>query len=108
MTMKKLLPVWFLPVLLLLSHMSRAQDKWDLRRCVEYAITNNISVKQSDVQARIAALTLQQSKLNQIPTLNFNGAAGYSAGRNQDPTTFALTTTGYVFNQYTLQSGVNF
>jgi outer membrane protein len=108
MTMKKLLPVWFLPVLLLLSHMSLAQDKWDLRRCVEYAITNNISVKQSDVQARIAALTLQQSKLNQIPTLNFNGASGYSAGRNQDPTTFALTTTGYAFNQYTLQSGVNF
>src|SRR5713101_2488831 len=104
MTMKKLLPVWFLPVLLL-SHMSQAQDKdkWDLRRCVEYAIANNISVKQSDVQTRLAALTLQQSKLQQIPNLSFNGSTGYSAGRNQDPNTYALTTQGYVFNQFSLQ-----
>jgi outer membrane protein len=107
MTMKKMLLVWLLPQLLL-THMSQAQDKWDLRRCVEYAVANNISVKQSDVQARLAALTLQQSKLQQIPLLSFNGNAGYSAGRNQDPNNFSLTTQGYVFNQYSLQSSVNF
>lgn len=88
--------------------MSQAQDKWDLKRCVEYAIANNISVKQSDVQARLAALTLQQNKLQQIPLLSLNGSAGYSAGRNQNPNNFSLTTTGYVFNQYSLQSSINF
>ena len=107
MTMKKLLLVWLLPQLLL-THMSQAQDRWDLKRCVEYAVANNISVKQSDVQARLAALTLQQSKLQQIPTLSLNGNVGYSAGRNQDPNNFSLTTQGYVFNQYSLQSSVNF
>jgi outer membrane protein len=108
MTVKKLfLVVWMIPGLLL-STMSRAQDKWDLKRCVEYAVANNISIKQADVQARLAALTFQQSRLAQLPTLNFNGSAGYSSGRNQDPTTFGLTTISYAFNQYSLQSGINF
>jgi outer membrane protein len=31
-------------------------EKWDLKRCVEYATSHNISVKQADIQARIAAL----------------------------------------------------
>lgn len=103
--MKKGLLLLILPVLSLTGY---AQDKWDLRRCVEYAIANNISVKQSDVQARLAALTLQQSKLVQLPTLGLGGSVGYSAGRNQDPTTYSLTTQGYAFNQYTLQTNVNF
>jgi outer membrane protein len=103
--MKKGLLLLLLPVLGLKGY---AQDKWDLRRCVEYAIANNISVKQSDVQARLAALTLEQSKLAQLPTLALNGSAGYSAGRNQDPTTYALITQGYLSNQYTLQAGINF
>src|ERR1700682_6038936 len=106
MTMKKLLPLWALG--LMLSLVSLAQNKWDLKRCVEYALTNNISVKQSDVQARLSALTYKQNKLSQIPTLSLGGNAGYSSGRNQDPTTFSLITTGYLSNGYTLQSGVNF
>ena len=86
---------------------SFAQDKWDLRKCVEYALQNNISVKQADLQIRFAALDLQQSKWNQYPFANFSGNLGYSAGRNQDPTTFSLITTGYVFSNYTLQSSVD-
>jgi len=105
--MKKLLPACLLPALLL-SHMSRAQDKWDLKRCVDYAVANNISVKQSDVQARLAALTLQQSKLVQLPTLSFNGNVGVNSGHSQDPTTFNLITESYLFNQYGMQAGINF
>ncbi|HET9055825.1 MAG TPA: TolC family protein [Chitinophagaceae bacterium] len=84
-----------------------AQDKWDLRKCVEYALLNNITVKQQDVQALITELTLKQSKLSQYPTLNFSGNSGYSAGRNQDPTNFSLITQGFIFSQYTLQASVD-
>jgi outer membrane protein len=84
----------------------KAQDKWDLRKCVEYAIANNISVKQQDVQARLTALSLKQSKLSQYPSLNLNGNFAYSAGRNQNPVTFDLITESYLSSGYTLQSGV--
>lgn len=83
-----------------------AQEKWDLRRLVDYAMTNNISVKQADVQARIAALQLEQSKLNRWPTASFSGNVGEQFGRSIDPTTNQFTTTNFFFNQYQLQGGV--
>ena len=84
-----------------------AQEKWDLRKCVEYAMQNNISVRQADLQIRFAELEFDQSKLSQYPNANFSTNVGYSAGRNQDPTTFSLITTGYVFNNYSLQASVD-
>lgn len=106
--MKKRRTLALLPGLLLLSYLGRTQDKWDLKRCVEYAVTNNITVKQADVQARLAELTLQQSKLAQIPTLSFNSNLSLVSGHSQDPVNFSLITTSYLYNQYALQAGVNF
>jgi len=68
-----------------------AQDKWDLQQCVEYALKNNISVRQADVQARITALTYEQSKLSQFPTANIQSSGGYQFGRNIDPSTNQFT-----------------
>ena len=46
---------------------SKTGEKWSLQKCVEYALQNNISVKQADLQIRFAALDLQQSKWQQYP-----------------------------------------
>ncbi|MCC7402064.1 MAG: TolC family protein [Chitinophagaceae bacterium] len=92
---------------LLIFSRSFSQEKWDLRRCVEYALQNNISVKQADLQVRFAELDLQQSKLSMYPFMNLGGNLGYSSGRNQDPTSFSLITTGYLSNSYSLQANVN-
>jgi outer membrane protein len=83
----------------------KAQDVWDLRRCVDYAIKNNISVKQADVQARIADLQYQQSKQNKWPTASFTANAGGQFGRSISPTTNLYTTNNLFFNQYQLQGG---
>ncbi|CAN5797182.1 TolC family protein [soil metagenome] len=82
-----------------------AQEKWDLRRCVDYAMMNNISVKQADIQARISALQLQQAKLNRYPTASFSSNLGEQFGRSIDPTTNQFTTTQFFFNQFQLQGG---
>lgn len=83
-----------------------AQDKWDLRRCVQYAVDNNISVKQADIQARIAALTLKQSKLSQYPSANFSNSTGVNFGRSVDPTTNQFTNQQLVFSQFNLNTSV--
>ena len=62
-------------------------EKWDIIRCVDYAMKNNISVRQTDLQSRYSALTYTQSKAAQIPTLNVGGSAGFSFGRPEDPST---------------------
>lgn len=95
---------YLLIVILGISTSAKTQEKWNLLRCVEYAMTNNISVKQTDLQSRIAALQLKQSKLGQLPNLNFSGNSGYNSGRNQDPTSFSLITQSYYSANMQLQS----
>ncbi|CAN5263600.1 TolC family protein [soil metagenome] len=82
------------------------QPKWDLKRIIDFAMANNIGVRQSEIQARLSYLTLKQSKLSQIPSLVFSDNLGYSSGRNQDPTTFTLITKGYLSSSMQLQSNV--
>lgn len=72
-------------------------DKWNLQRCVEYAAKNNISVKQADVQARLAVLEVERTKLNQYPSANTNTNLGTQFGRSIDPTTNQFTTTQLLF-----------
>ncbi|MCX6207775.1 MAG: TolC family protein [Bacteroidetes bacterium] len=66
---------------------SFSQEKWDLRKCVDYAIQNNISVKQADVQARLSKLLADQSKLTHLPNANASISTTYQHGLNINPTT---------------------
>ena len=75
---------------------TQAQEKWDLRKIVDYAVTNNISIKQADVQASISALAYKQSKLALYPNASFNANTSVNSGRNQDPTSFSLITQTYL------------
>jgi len=83
-----------------------AQEKWDLRRCVDYALANNISIQQSKVQEQLSALTYQQSKDGRWPTANFQGNGGEQFGRSVDPTTNLFTNNNISFVNVGLQSGV--
>jgi outer membrane protein len=97
-----------LPIILLAISISvSAQEKWTLLKCVEYAMTNNISIKQIDLQTRIAELQYRQSKLSQIPNASFSTNAGYNSGRNQDPTSFSLITQSYLSANTQLQSSAD-
>lgn len=100
MVKKSLLLIVFVFPLLL-----HAQDKWDLRRCIDYAINNNISIKQTDVQARIAALQLKQAQLNQYPNASLSANAGWQFGRSIDPTTNQFTTTQLFYQNWQAQGG---
>ena len=83
------------------------QEKWDLRKCVEYALEHNISIKQQDIQAKIAELTLKQSKASQIPSLNFGTNLGINTGRSIDRVTNQFTTESVWYNTFSLQSNVD-
>lgn len=84
-----------------------AQQKWNLKSVVDYAMANNISVKLTDVQAKVAELTYKQSKLSQYPNLNFSANTGLNSGSNQDPTTFSRITQTYLSAGLQLQSSAD-
>src|SRR5215467_11339924 len=90
MSTRKLLPLSL--IFTLSAFYSFAQDKWDLKRCVQYAITNNLSVKQADIDARFAKLTYDQSKSAQLGQAQFATQFGLNFGRSIDPTTNLFTT----------------
>lgn len=94
-------------LLLCIGHKAGAQGKWDLKTCVEYAMANNVSVRQTDIQAKIAALTLKQSKLSQFPTLSLGTNGALNSGNNQDPTTFSRVTETYLSAGMQLQSSAD-
>lgn len=82
------------------------QNTWDLRRCVEYAIANNISVKQADVLARTTALNAKLARAQAYPNLSFNTSGGFNFGRSIDPTSNQYTTNSVFFQSYGVNSGV--
>lgn len=90
----------------LLTQLLFSQEIWDLRRCVDHAIQNNISVRQADLQARFSQLTYQQNKNSQLPSLNFGGSTGYRLGRSENPTTGVLEDNNFINVGMQLQSSV--
>jgi len=96
---------WKLTLLLLLpSLFSLAQTKWDLKSCVEYAMDHHIAVSQSELQAKITALTYKQNRLSMIPSLNFGASEAFNGGSTQDPSTFTRVTQNYLSTGLQLQS----
>ena len=100
--MKKniLVGLWFL----LAFHSLVAQDKkWTLSECVDYAVKNNISIKQADLDNRIAAIDKKGAIGNFLPSVNANASHSWNIGLNQN------ITTGLLENQTTqfTSAGIN-
>lgn len=70
-----------------MSTVSHAQEKWTFEQCVQYALEHNLTLKQSVLDKRMAELTLKQSRLSQIPTLNASIGGTFNNGRNINPNT---------------------
>jgi outer membrane protein len=59
-----------------------AQDTkvWTLQECVDYALENNISVKQSELDKGIAIEDVKAAKWNFAPNLNANASQNFNFG----------------------------
>ncbi len=83
-----------------------SQDKWDLKRCVDHALQNNISIRQADIQAKLAEMQYKQTALQAYPSVDLNSNVGVNLGRSIDPTTNQFTTNQTLFNSFSLQTNV--
>jgi outer membrane protein len=93
-----------LTIVLFLGLLSQAQSKkWTLEECVDYAIKNNISIQQSELDAKSAAVEKSAAIGNFLPSLNINGSHSWNIGLNQN------ITTGLLENQTTqfTSAGIN-
>jgi outer membrane protein len=81
-------------------------EKWNLQKCVDYALEHNTSIQQNELQGDILANNLNQAKLSRIPTLNGSGNHNYNIGRTIDPFTNTFNNTTIQSNSFSLNSGV--
>ena len=74
-----------------ISQLSHSQEPWSLQKCVDYALENNIQIKQSKINTEYNENLLKQAKSNLLPNLNANIGYGVSFGRALDPITYEFT-----------------
>jgi outer membrane protein len=86
---------------------TEAQQSWNLRSVVEYAMANNIGVKLAEVQTKSADLTYNQSRLSRYPNASFNASTSLNSGNNQDPVTFSRITQSFLNAGFQLQSSAD-
>ncbi|MDX1427607.1 MAG: TolC family protein, partial [Salegentibacter mishustinae] len=72
----------------------KAQENkaWTLQECVNYAIENNISVKQSELDVELAELGKRDAIGNFLPNVNASATNSWNTGLTQNVTTGVLQT----------------
>lgn len=65
----------------LLSLPAVAQERWDLRQCIDYAIEHNLSIKQQEATRDQNRVELNTAKYSRLPNLNGNVGQSFNFGR---------------------------
>ena len=96
-----------LTIVLFLGLLSQAQSKkWTLEECVDYAIKNNISIKQSELDTKSASIEKSSAVGNFLPTFNINGSHSWNIGLNQNIITNLLENQTTQFTSAGINSNV--
>ena len=94
--------------LLLVGFQLSAQDKkWTLEECVDYAIQNNISIKQSELDLKNANINRKDAVGAFLPSINGNASHSWNIGLNQNITTGLLENQTTQFTSAGLNVGID-
>ena len=69
--------------LLLISIGGKAQERWSLRRCIDYAIEHNINIRRTANAVEQSAVEANTAKWARLPNLNGSAGQSWNWGRTQ-------------------------
>jgi outer membrane protein len=115
--MKRIKSLFFAVVMLFAFSGARAQGTWSLQKCIDYAIQNNIQIKQQSLNSQYYSNQLDQAKYKRLPNLNANLSNSQDFGRsltylntyanrNSNTTNGSLTTNVTIWSGSTLSNSV--
>ncbi|MDZ4823245.1 MAG: TolC family protein [Flavobacteriales bacterium] len=84
-----------------------AQETWTLQRCIDHAYSQNLTIKQSELNVQLSALNKKAAVGRMLPSLNGSATHGYNWGQTIDPFTNSFATERIRSNSFGLQTGVN-
>jgi len=92
----------------LMSLSSQAQTKvWTLEECVRYALENNITIQNSELDLKIADIDKKDAFGSYLPTLSGSASHSWNIGRNVNPVTNIATTETTQYSQLGVNSSVD-
>lgn len=83
-----------------------AQNNWDLKSCIDYAVKHNIQLKQGQINNQINKNNLDQTKANILPTLNLGASHTYNFGKTIDRFTNTFANTQVLSQNFFVSSNV--
>lgn len=87
---------------------SNAQTKkWTLQECVQYALDNNISIRQADLDSHVAAIDKKDAFGNFLPSINGSASHSWNIGLNQNITTGLLENQTVQFTSAGLNANID-
>lgn len=88
--------------------LSHAQTKkWTLEECVQYALENNITIKQTELDAQVSKVDKSAAIGNFLPTINGSVNHSWNIGLNQNITTGLLENQTTQFTSTGLNAGID-
>ena len=63
----------------------QAQEAWDLKQCIDYAIGHNVTVKQQETARQQSEVELNTARWSRLPNLNGNASYSFNFGRSLQP-----------------------
>lgn len=114
--MKKIVIILFIVVCGV--HTLEAQKKWSLSECINYALDNNIDVKQKELTKQNAKIDLNTSKMERLPNLNASIGENFNFGRSQlsdgiyqsvnsNNTSFGVTSSMPIFTGFRIKHNID-
>lgn len=88
----------------LLSAVTAQNNQWTLEKSVEYAVQNNLQVRQLQNQLTGSLLQLKGDQLSRLPNLSGSSSYGAQFGRTIDPTTNSFEQQAITFNSFQLSA----
>ena len=82
------------------------EKKWTLEECIAYALENNISVKQSELDLENSEIDKSDAIGNFLPTLNANATGSKSTGLSLNPTNNQLENTTFGSASAAVNAGI--
>jgi outer membrane protein len=99
-------------------HLAFAQEEWTLQKCINYALKNNIKIKQDNLNAEYNNNLLSQAKSERLPNLNASLSNSFNIGRsltyentyknvNSSQIDGYLSTNIILWNGFTIQNKIH-
>lgn len=101
--------LWLLALSLFIGLSAYAQEakKWTLMECVQHALKNNITIKNTDLDGNLAAIEKKDAFGNFLPSINASASHSWNIGLNQNITTGLLENQTTQFTSAGVQVGID-